>query len=72
MDPLPIAFLLAMRANKMGGAMPVGLAAAAYNGDDESDNEQVFGGVMDLGNQERPEVEQLRHGAEQAIAGICY
>ena len=56
----------------MGGAMPVGLAAAAYNGDDESDNEQVFGGVMDLGNQEWPEVEQLRHGAEQAIAGICY
>ena len=54
------------------GAMPVGPGAAADNGDDESENEQVVGGVMDLGNQERPEVEQLRHGAEQAIAGICY
>lgn len=54
------------------GAMPVGPDAAADNGDDESENEQVIGGVMDLGNQERLEVTQLRHGAEQAIAGTRY
>jgi len=55
-----------------GGAMPVGPGAAADNGDDVDENEQVVGGVVDLGNQEHPEVEQLRRGAAQAIAGTRF
>jgi len=44
-----------------GGAMPVGpdAAVATDNKDNEDGNTQFVGGVVDLGNQEWPEVEQL-------------
>ena len=38
--------------------MPVGLSAAA-DGEGENEDELCVGGVMDLRNQECPEIEQL-------------
>jgi hypothetical protein len=49
-----------------GGAMPVGPGAAAADGVGAGEDEQVVGGVMDLGNQERPEV-----SATWCCAGHC-
>jgi hypothetical protein len=41
-----------------GGAMPVGPSVAA-DGEGENEDELRVGGVMDLRNQEHPEIEQL-------------
>jgi hypothetical protein len=69
----PIVSPLSVRADKMGVQCRLGGGAAAAD-DGEGDNEDKLhvGGVMNLGNQERPEVEQLWRGATQAIAGTCY
>ena len=49
-----------VRADKMGcDAGWAGGAAAADDGEGENEDKLHVGGVMDLGNQERPEVEQL-------------
>lgn len=57
-----------------GGAMPVGPDAAVATDDEDNEvgNTQFVGGVVDLGNQERPEVEHLRQGAAEAIRGARY
>jgi len=55
-----------------GAALPVGPDALAENGEEANEDEQVVGGVVDLGNRQLPEVEQLRRGAVQAVAGTRY
>jgi hypothetical protein len=53
-----------------GGAMPVGPPGAAAA--DENEYEQVVGGVLDLGVQQRLEVDHLRRGAAQVFSGTRY
>jgi hypothetical protein len=58
-----------------GAEMPVGPHAAAGNEDvkDTDDfGDVTVGGILDLGNPERPEIEQLCRGATEAIGGTCY
>lgn len=57
-----------------GGAMPVGPDAAMTTDDEDNEvgNTQFVGGVVDLRNQEQPEVEHLRQGAAEAIRGAHY
>lgn len=51
-------------------AVPVGPQAAASS--DDADGQLHIGGVLDLGNPERPEVQQLRQGAREALRGTRY
>ena len=52
-------------------AMPVGPDAAAAAGTEDGGGCHV-GGILELGNPERPEIEQLRRGAREAIQGTRY
>jgi hypothetical protein len=72
-DRLP--FCIEGRQDGGGAAMPAGpddAAAAAGVDDIENDNDQYVGGVVDLGNHERPEVEILRQGAAAVASGTPY
>jgi len=52
--------------------MPMGPDAAAdEDGGSDIDN-QFVGGFIDLGNRERPEVEQLCQGAAAVVGGTRY
>lgn len=54
-------------------AMPVGPDAAAGMEEAGGNDDQFdVGGILDLGNPERPEIEQLRRGARDAIQGTRY
>ena len=54
--------------------MPVGPDATTGEDSDDEDDDQFVGGFIfiDLGNQERPEVEQLRQGAAEVAGGRRY
>ena len=55
-----------------GAEMPARPDSAADNGQGDSEDEQLVGGVIDLGNVVQREVEQLRQGAVRAVAGTRY
>ena len=55
-----------------GAEMPVGPHAAAGNEEEDDFGDVAVGGILDLGNPERPEIEQLRRGATEAITGMRY
>jgi len=56
-----------------GPAMPVGPDAAAAPGDvGDVDGQLVVGGVLDLGNPECLEVQQLRQGAREVLRAAHY
>ena len=55
-----------------GAAMPVGPHAAAGTENADDFGEVVVGGILDLDNPERPEIEELRRGATDAIQGMRY
>ena len=54
-----------------GGSMPAGPDHATRDDDDEGDRSYV-GGVMDVGNEDRPEVERLRFAAGDVVDSSCY
>jgi hypothetical protein len=61
------------RQDGSGAAMPVGPdAVSGEDGDPDDDDDQFVGGLIDIGNQERPEVEQLRQGAAAVASGRSY
>ena len=61
------------RRDGSGAAMPVGPdAVSEEDGDPDDDDNQFVGGLIDIGNQERPEVEQLRQGAAAVANGRSY
>lgn len=70
-DRLPVC--LEGRQDGLGAdAMPVGPDAAAGTEEVGDFDDIVVGGFLDLGNPERPEVEQLRRGARETIRGTRY
>ena len=50
--------------------MPVGPDATTGEDSDNEDDDQFVGGFIDLGNQERPEVEQLRQEAAEVAVDV--
>jgi hypothetical protein len=54
-----------------GAAMPVGPDAATEDGV-ANDDDQFVEGFVDIGSQERPEVEKLRQGAAAVANGRSY
>jgi hypothetical protein len=54
-----------------GGPLPAGPDNAAHADDDDGDRSFV-GGVMDVGNEDRPEIERLRFAAREVVHGSPY
>ena len=60
------------RQDGAGPAVPVGPQTAASDDVDDADGQLQVAGVLDLGNIERPEVQQLRQGIGEALHGTRY
>jgi hypothetical protein len=52
--------------------MPVGPDATAMTKEASDFDNVVVGGVLNLGNPERPEIDNLHQGTTEAIQGRCY
>lgn len=61
-----------VRSQGPGPATPVGPHAAAEGEEADNEDDQVVGGVVNLEMGERPEVEQVRAGAESVIRARPY